>query len=260
LSKIPFTTRIAFQSSITCIHTAQELINLIHDNLPENPSAFGALPAWWYLIMYIYTAATVLVASRLVLQCRATSIIDEELSHESISKSWVKAIDILKIYRDHNPVAQKSILALEMMWSKIPQRFEVFQQQQEHPQSQAHNGHSRDDHQESAPFHVTIDTSRSISIASPPKALVMPSDPESTQTPAIEIRNQETHSHPPQMPPFSNPTANPGIESQINQFGAAPVPPQPRNLGGGSDFFANFHYNTWDPYDMSWLDSAPSQL
>lgn len=181
--------------------------------------------------MYIYTAATVLVASRLVLQCCATSIIDEELSHESISKSWVKAIDILKIYRDHNPVAQKSILALEMMWSKIPERFEVFQQQQEHPQSQAHNGQSREDHQESAPFHITTDTSRSISTASPPKALVMPPDLESTQPPTIEIRNQGTHSRPPPMPPFSNPTANPGIESQIDQFGAAPVPFQLGNSG-----------------------------
>lgn len=81
--------------------------------------------------MYTYTAATVLVASRLILQCRAASILDQEISYDSVSQSWVKAIGILKIYRDHNPVAKKSILALEMMWSKIPERFEVFKQQQE---------------------------------------------------------------------------------------------------------------------------------
>jgi hypothetical protein len=57
--------RMAVQCAILCVQSAQAAIENIHSQLPKDPGLMGPLPAWWYLVFYVYTATTVLLAARL---------------------------------------------------------------------------------------------------------------------------------------------------------------------------------------------------
>lgn len=45
-----FPHRVALQCSILCVRAAQESIELIYKNIPDNETG-GPLPAWWYNIL-----------------------------------------------------------------------------------------------------------------------------------------------------------------------------------------------------------------
>lgn len=45
-----FPHRVALQCSVICVKVAQEVIDLIRDNIPADGSS-GPLPAWWYNIL-----------------------------------------------------------------------------------------------------------------------------------------------------------------------------------------------------------------
>ncbi|KAI9705365.1 MAG: hypothetical protein M1820_005195 [Bogoriella megaspora] len=130
--------RVALQCSIICVKTAQEQINVIHDNTPVNRMSSGPLPAWWYNILYVYTAATVLVAARL------RSTITAEISEAGIRQSWSLALEVLRRYQTHSISAQRCVAALEILYDKIPSQSEMLEQQQRQQQqyfrdSQAQN-------------------------------------------------------------------------------------------------------------------------
>lgn len=116
--------RIALQCSILCVKTAQEVIQLIHSNTPSNGLSSGPLPAWWYNILFVYSAATVLVAARLRFSIVA------EITEPGISSSWDHALDILKRYQHYSISAQKCVAALEILRDKVPKQSEYLQQRQ----------------------------------------------------------------------------------------------------------------------------------
>jgi hypothetical protein len=45
-----FPQRVALQCSIICVRVAQEVIDLIFNNIPSDGS-IGCLPAWWYNVL-----------------------------------------------------------------------------------------------------------------------------------------------------------------------------------------------------------------
>jgi hypothetical protein len=45
-----FPQRVALQCSVICVKVAQEVIGLIHSNIPADGTS-GPLPAWWYNIL-----------------------------------------------------------------------------------------------------------------------------------------------------------------------------------------------------------------
>ncbi|GFG23844.1 hypothetical protein IFM61606_03736 [Aspergillus udagawae] len=107
-----FPQRVAQQCSIICVKVAQEVIELIHSNIPADGSA-GPLPAWWYNILYVYTAATVLIAGRL------RSAILEEVTETAITRSWNCALEILRSYHSYSSSARRCVAALEILYERV---------------------------------------------------------------------------------------------------------------------------------------------
>ncbi|KAL4757724.1 transcription factor domain-containing protein [Aspergillus foveolatus] len=106
-----FPQRVALQCSIICVNVARDVIELIHTNIPCDGTS-GPLPAWWYNILYVYTAATVLVASRL-----CPSVI-EEVTEAAITRSWNCALEILRKYQSYSTSARRCVAALEILYER----------------------------------------------------------------------------------------------------------------------------------------------
>ncbi|OOQ82807.1 putative C6 transcription factor [Penicillium brasilianum] len=107
-----FPRRVALQCSIICVKVAQESIELIYTHVPPDGTG-GPLPAWWYNILYIYTAATVLIAGRL------SPTILAEISEPSITRSWNCALEILRKYQSHSTSARRCVAALEILYEQV---------------------------------------------------------------------------------------------------------------------------------------------
>ncbi|KAL3452764.1 fungal-specific transcription factor domain-containing protein [Aspergillus insuetus] len=107
-----FPQRVALQCSIICVKVAQEVIGLIHCNIPTDGTS-GPLPAWWYNILYVYTAATVLIAAYL---CPA---ILDEVTEASIATSWDTALEILRKYQSYSTSARRCVAALEILYERV---------------------------------------------------------------------------------------------------------------------------------------------
>lgn len=120
-STLPY--RIALQCSIVCVRTAQEAIEHLHSRLPADPNAIGSLAAWWFNVLFIYTAATVLVAARL------RTAITSEISEDAINTSWSHAIDILNRYESFSASAQRIVLTLQLLFDKVPERYSQYRSQ-----------------------------------------------------------------------------------------------------------------------------------
>lgn len=139
-----FPRRVALQCSIICVKVAQEVIGLIHGNLPADGSS-GPLPAWWYNILCeyldfgslpwlmnadVYTAATVLIAGRL---CPA---ILDEVTEAAITQSWDSALEVLRRYHSHSTSARRCVAALEILYERVVSEGPI----NDHPTNTFHDG------------------------------------------------------------------------------------------------------------------------
>ncbi|KAL5051329.1 hypothetical protein BDW71DRAFT_214261 [Aspergillus fruticulosus] len=106
-----FPQRVALQCSIICVNVAREVIELIHANIPSDGTS-GPLPAWWYNILYVYTAATVLIASRLCPSILA------EITETAITRSWNCALEVLRKYQSYSTSARRCVAALEILYEQ----------------------------------------------------------------------------------------------------------------------------------------------
>ncbi|EEP76551.1 conserved hypothetical protein [Uncinocarpus reesii 1704] len=113
------TQRVALQCSIICVKVAQEVIEMIYNNIPTDGSN-GPLPAWWYNVLSwpddpqdVYTAATILIAGRL------RSSIVNEVSEASISHAWLCALEILRKYQSYSTSARRCVAALEILHDRV---------------------------------------------------------------------------------------------------------------------------------------------
>ncbi|RHZ54425.1 hypothetical protein CDV55_101687 [Aspergillus turcosus] len=102
-----FPQRVAQQCSIICVKVAQEIIELIHSNIPADGTS-GPLPAWWYNIL-----STVLIAGRL------RSAILEEVTETAITRSWNCALEILRSYHSYSSSARRCVAALEILYERV---------------------------------------------------------------------------------------------------------------------------------------------
>ncbi|KAL5001359.1 fungal-specific transcription factor domain-containing protein [Aspergillus recurvatus] len=106
-----FPQRVALQCSTICVNVAREVIELIHANIPSDGTS-GPLPAWWYNILYVYTAATVLIASRLCPSVLA------EVTEAAITRSWNCALEVLRKYQRYSTSARRCVAALEILYER----------------------------------------------------------------------------------------------------------------------------------------------
>ncbi|OJJ59166.1 hypothetical protein ASPSYDRAFT_89880 [Aspergillus sydowii CBS 593.65] len=119
-----FPQRVALQCSIICVKVAREIIELLHGNIPTDGTS-GPLPAWWYNILYVYTAATIIIASRL-----CPSIL-EEVTEDALTRSWDCALEILRKYQSYSTSARRCVAALEILYERT-----VADSTDDRPQSQ----------------------------------------------------------------------------------------------------------------------------
>ncbi|OAL44780.1 hypothetical protein IQ07DRAFT_684639 [Pyrenochaeta sp. DS3sAY3a] len=109
--------KIAEQFSVTCVKTAQEMIEIGYSERPRNPELVGITDARWHNVLFIYSAATVLIAAKL-----SPSILSKIPEH-SVSKSWSRANDVLTSFQVFNPTVQRLVEALELIYQIIPEQY-----------------------------------------------------------------------------------------------------------------------------------------
>ncbi|KFZ11405.1 hypothetical protein V501_04785 [Pseudogymnoascus sp. VKM F-4519 (FW-2642)] len=106
--KLPLQHAIALPFARKCVSAAQQIIDITHGH-QRNDGSFEPLPAWWYKVFYVYSAATVLVAARI---CRA---LHDDISDESLKTSWRLCLDILKRHTQVSKSARRCVAALEFL-------------------------------------------------------------------------------------------------------------------------------------------------
>lgn len=103
--------RVVQQGALFCVSTAQSIIaTLLKHQSPD--STVGLLPAWWYRVYYVYSAATVLIAAKLR---------PEVFPAAEIGRTWCQAISVLKAHEKFGQSARRCVAALHILSSKILQ-------------------------------------------------------------------------------------------------------------------------------------------
>jgi hypothetical protein len=112
-----FFRRISLQCAISCVQVAQEAIDTIHREKPTCTGDVGYLSPWWYNVLFLYTAATVLIAARL------DPLVLAEVSEESILDRWHKALGILEGYGVFGISIRRLTTTLRLLFDAVPQQF-----------------------------------------------------------------------------------------------------------------------------------------
>ncbi|KAK5075323.1 hypothetical protein LTR64_001529 [Lithohypha guttulata] len=105
--------RIFLQCSVVCVQVAKEAIETIHKR-GNDP---GSLAPWWFNVLFLYTAATVLVAARL------SSSILTELYENSIVEGCRKAISALEEYSNYNSAIKRLVTTLRLLYDAVPRQY-----------------------------------------------------------------------------------------------------------------------------------------
>ncbi|CAI6100897.1 unnamed protein product [Clonostachys chloroleuca] len=99
------------ECAIMCVSTAQKIISVLLKYQAIDGS-IGYLPAWWYRVYYVYTAATVLIAAKLR---------PEVLPEPDFNQTWGEAMSILRDHERFGQSARRCGTALQLLSAKIQQ-------------------------------------------------------------------------------------------------------------------------------------------
>ncbi|RKK98045.1 hypothetical protein BFJ68_g13803 [Fusarium oxysporum] len=103
-----------------CFEAAHEAIDILHQNL-DLETVTGPVPAWWFGVLFVYTAATVLLAKRLRPKSYDASLFEPW----PIPTGWNQAIELLKAYARVGESAERCVAALEILASRIMDKSRV---------------------------------------------------------------------------------------------------------------------------------------
>ncbi|UNI24980.1 hypothetical protein JDV02_010693 [Purpureocillium takamizusanense] len=103
------------KSAELCFEAAHEMIDVLYDRF-DLTTVTGPVPAWWFAVLFVYTAATVLLAERL----RPIDHRPEASGAWRGDRSWHRAIELLKAYSRVGQSAERCVAALGILSSKIP--------------------------------------------------------------------------------------------------------------------------------------------
>lgn len=109
--------KLALHCAVLCVKVALETIDVTHRETVGNDQEGSTCSAWWYNILYVYTAATILVASRL-----APAIL-LEVSEELVLDGWRKAMQALEQYRDTGTSIHRLITTLQLLSEAVPRQY-----------------------------------------------------------------------------------------------------------------------------------------
>lgn len=109
--------RIGLQCSVICVQNAIEAIHVVHQHL-NNASE------WWYNIMYLYTAATIIIAARL------QPLILADVSEDAIDQAWREAVTTLKKYELYGKVVRRLLATIQLLAQQIPMSYMQYHKRQ----------------------------------------------------------------------------------------------------------------------------------
>jgi hypothetical protein len=132
--------KLALQCSVMCVQSALDTVNLIGKVHSEVRIELldDKLPAWWYCFLYLYTAATVLVAARL------NATIGKEIGGEEVILNASRtATTALHRYGSFGKHTKRCAAAIELLFDQIPGQEPRQQSQKSLPSEPNHaNAHN----------------------------------------------------------------------------------------------------------------------
>lgn len=101
--------RLIKQSALLCVSTAQRVVSILNQYQGVDGST-GLLPAWWYRLYYLFTAAAILITARLR---------PEIFEVTNIADSWTQAMSLLRKHEMFGSSARRCVAALHILSSKM---------------------------------------------------------------------------------------------------------------------------------------------
>ncbi|KAM3426555.1 hypothetical protein NHJ13734_009391 [Beauveria thailandica] len=100
--------------SALCFEAAREIISMIYANL-NLETLIGPVPAWWFTVLFVYSAATALLAERF----GPTGSGPRSGQSWSSASTWDQAMQLLKAYARVGESAERCVAALEILSAKF---------------------------------------------------------------------------------------------------------------------------------------------
>ena len=94
--------------AMLCVENAQSLISLVDDCCVVDSHGIGLLP-WWFRVLYLHVAGTVLLAAEF----------QGSLTTLAISDSWGRMMTALRSHEHLSPFVSQCVSTFERLWSKI---------------------------------------------------------------------------------------------------------------------------------------------
>ncbi|KAI9159141.1 Sorbicillinoid biosynthetic cluster transcription factor 2 [Paramyrothecium foliicola] len=121
------------QCARLCFEAAREMLDVLYDNF-DFDTVTGPVPAWWFSVLYVYTAATVLLSERLRSICGPSEV------SKSWADSWDRAIRLLGAYTLVGESAKRCMNALGLLSAKVHHASGVPQHQEDIVRDQMEKG------------------------------------------------------------------------------------------------------------------------
>ncbi|KIX99976.1 uncharacterized protein Z520_04614 [Fonsecaea multimorphosa CBS 102226] len=97
-----------------CMRNALEMISIIYEKqINPRSNDIELLPAWWFQVFFIYTAATALIPARVY------SYIRGDISQTSLTEAWRRSLEVLRRLSPLSPTATRCLAALELLDEEV---------------------------------------------------------------------------------------------------------------------------------------------
>ncbi len=104
-------SRVVQQVGSLCVATAQEVVSVLA-RFEAHDGTVGLLPAWWYRLYFVYSAATILIVARLR---------PELAGDNSLHCSWDEAVSVLHAHERFGQSARRCVAVLNILSGRIMQ-------------------------------------------------------------------------------------------------------------------------------------------
>ncbi|KAK5038230.1 hypothetical protein LTS07_001699 [Exophiala sideris] len=111
-AKYGFADAVIHQGLLACVHAAQDILELIGCRLLTDDLGPRLVPQWWHTVTYVYTAATIMIATHLFPK------VVEDIGSENLAASIQQGLNILDHYSEHDAhkeSARRCKTALEVL-------------------------------------------------------------------------------------------------------------------------------------------------
>ncbi|KAK4235173.1 fungal-specific transcription factor domain-containing protein [Achaetomium macrosporum] len=104
-------SRVVQQVASLCVATAQEVVTVLA-RFEAHDGTVGLLPAWWYRLYFVYSAATILIVARLR---------PELAGDNGLHRSWEEAVSVLRAHERFGQSARRCVAVLNILSGRIMQ-------------------------------------------------------------------------------------------------------------------------------------------